>query len=195
MAKLTAAARRRIPKSEFAGPHESYPVNDKPHARNAKARASQAVNAGRMSRSEEHRIDAKADRVLGKSHSTHEGKTLKHEHECKGKHCKHPSHGKSHERHEKHAEHKGKHHHEHGKHHDPEMRGKHKTGRGMTGEGSPRYEREMDGQSKHSTPIKVPPSMPWPHDEYKGRGHHTISERSNGMLLRHDAGRKIKVTR
>lgn len=40
---------------------------DKSHAGNAKARASQAVNAGRMSKSTEAKIDAKANRVLGKS--------------------------------------------------------------------------------------------------------------------------------
>jgi hypothetical protein len=67
MAKLDAAARKKLPASDFAGPDRSYPVNDKSHARNAKARASQAVNAGRMSKSEESKIDSKADRVLGKS--------------------------------------------------------------------------------------------------------------------------------
>jgi hypothetical protein len=41
MAKLTAAARNRIPTSEFAGPNRSFPVNDLSHARNALARASQ----------------------------------------------------------------------------------------------------------------------------------------------------------
>jgi hypothetical protein len=66
MAKLTTKARKALPKSEFAGPDRSYPVNDRAHARNAKARASQAVNAGRMSKSTEAKIDAKADRVLGK---------------------------------------------------------------------------------------------------------------------------------
>ncbi len=34
------------------------------HARNAKARVSQAVNAGRMSKTEEGRIDKKADTVI-----------------------------------------------------------------------------------------------------------------------------------
>ena len=67
MSKLTTKARKALPKSEFAGPDRSYPVPDKSHARNAKARASQAVNAGRMSKSQESKIDAKADRVLGKS--------------------------------------------------------------------------------------------------------------------------------
>lgn len=41
MAKLTAAARNKIPSGEFAGPDRSYPINDKNHARNALARASQ----------------------------------------------------------------------------------------------------------------------------------------------------------
>lgn len=67
MAKLTAAARKKIPDEKFAGPDRSYPVNDRSHAANAKARASQAVNAGRMSKGEEEKIDAKADKVLGKS--------------------------------------------------------------------------------------------------------------------------------
>jgi hypothetical protein len=66
MTKLTAAARKKIPTAEFAGPDRSYPIPDKSHAANAKARASQAVNAGRMSRSTEAKIDAKANRKLGK---------------------------------------------------------------------------------------------------------------------------------
>jgi hypothetical protein len=66
MAKLNAAKRNALPKSDFAGPDRSYPVPDASHARNAKARASQAVNAGRMSKSQEAKIDAKADRVMGK---------------------------------------------------------------------------------------------------------------------------------
>jgi hypothetical protein len=64
--KLTTAARKKLPKAAFAGPGRSYPVEDKSHARNAKARASQAVNAGRMTKAEEAKIDRKADRVLRK---------------------------------------------------------------------------------------------------------------------------------
>lgn len=49
MAKLNAAARKRIPKSEFAlpstrsksGGQGGYPIPDKSHARNALARVSQ----------------------------------------------------------------------------------------------------------------------------------------------------------
>lgn len=66
MAKLTAAARKRIPSSKFAGPGRSYPVNDRSHAINAKARAAQQEKAGRISKAQEARIDAKANKVLGK---------------------------------------------------------------------------------------------------------------------------------
>ena len=67
MAKLTTAARKSMPKSAFGLPgSRSYPMPDRSHAANAKARASQAVNAGRMSKSTEQKIDAKANRVLGK---------------------------------------------------------------------------------------------------------------------------------
>lgn len=64
MAKLDTAQRKALPKKDFAGPGRSYPVENKSHAVDAKARATQAVNAGRMSKSEEKRIDAKANRVI-----------------------------------------------------------------------------------------------------------------------------------
>jgi hypothetical protein len=68
MAKLTSAARKAMPKSEFGIPgKKAYPMPDASHAANAKARASQAVNAGRMSKGTEAKIDAKADRVMGKN--------------------------------------------------------------------------------------------------------------------------------
>ena len=66
MAKLTAKQRKKIPTSKFAGPGRSYPVEDKSHAANAKARATQAVKAGRMSAGQAAKIKAKANRVLGK---------------------------------------------------------------------------------------------------------------------------------
>lgn len=67
MAKLTGKQRKDLPADKFAGPDRSYPVPDKSHAANAKARASQAVHEGRMSKAQEEKIDAKADKVLGKS--------------------------------------------------------------------------------------------------------------------------------
>ena len=67
MAELDANARKKLPAGKFAEPEKrKYPIEDKPHARNAKARASQAVKAGRMSKAEEKRIDRKADAVLDK---------------------------------------------------------------------------------------------------------------------------------
>ncbi|WP_063803305.1 hypothetical protein [Burkholderia ubonensis] len=67
MAKLSTAQRRALPKSDFGLPgKKAYPMPDASHAANAKARASQAVNEGRMSKGTEAKIDAKADRVMGK---------------------------------------------------------------------------------------------------------------------------------
>jgi hypothetical protein len=67
MAELDAGDRKKLPKSKFAEPEKrKYPIEDKAHARNAKARASQAQNAGRISKAEEAKIDKKADAVLRK---------------------------------------------------------------------------------------------------------------------------------
>lgn len=67
MAELSAGKRSKLPDKAFAEPEKrAYPIEDKAHARNAKARASQAVKAGRMSKAEETRIDRKADAVLKK---------------------------------------------------------------------------------------------------------------------------------
>jgi hypothetical protein len=41
MAKLSKAARKKIPTSGFALPGRRYPIEDKAHARNALARVSQ----------------------------------------------------------------------------------------------------------------------------------------------------------
>lgn len=66
MSKLTTKQRNSLPKSEFGLPgSRSFPVNDKPHAANAKARATQAVKAGRMAPATAAKIDAKANTVLG----------------------------------------------------------------------------------------------------------------------------------
>lgn len=63
--KLTTKQRKRLPSSEFAGPGRSYPVNDRAHAANAKARATQMVNAGLLAPSTAAKIKAKANRKLG----------------------------------------------------------------------------------------------------------------------------------
>ena len=61
MARLTAKARRALPKSAFAGPGRSYPVEDKAHARAAKSFAARYASPGQRAK-----IDARADKVLGK---------------------------------------------------------------------------------------------------------------------------------
>jgi len=67
MAKLTAKKRSKIPKSEFGLPGEKkYPMPDKSHAANAKARATQMVSKGKLSPASKAKIDAKANKVLGK---------------------------------------------------------------------------------------------------------------------------------
>ncbi|HEY7901356.1 MAG TPA: hypothetical protein VIC25_09245 [Caulobacteraceae bacterium] len=67
MAELNAKARDRLPDKDFAEPKKrAYPIEDKAHARNAKARASQAVKSGRMPKAEAAKIAKKADKVLGK---------------------------------------------------------------------------------------------------------------------------------
>jgi hypothetical protein len=67
MAELKAKTRNKLPKSEFGMPGErKYPLNDKSHARNAKARASEMASKGKISESTKAKIDRKADKVLGK---------------------------------------------------------------------------------------------------------------------------------
>ena len=67
MAKLTAKSRNKLPASSFGEPgSRKFPMPNKSHAANAKSRATQAVNAGRMSKSTEEKIDAKANFILKK---------------------------------------------------------------------------------------------------------------------------------
>ncbi len=67
MTKLTTNERERLSRSKFALPDEKrFPIEDKAHARNAKARAAQAEKAGHLSAKDKKTVDAKADTVLGK---------------------------------------------------------------------------------------------------------------------------------
>jgi hypothetical protein len=67
MATLTEKKRDNLPDSKFGLPDEhKYPMPDKSHARNAKARASQQVKAGNLTKAEKAKIDRKADRILDK---------------------------------------------------------------------------------------------------------------------------------
>ncbi len=67
MATLTEKKRDKLPDSKFGLPDEhKYPMPDKSHAANAKARASQQKKAGNLTAAEKAKIDRKADRVLDK---------------------------------------------------------------------------------------------------------------------------------
>lgn len=67
MAKLTTKRRKSLPKSDFGMPgSKKYPMPDKAHARNAKARAAQQYKKGKLSASAKAKIDAKANKKLGK---------------------------------------------------------------------------------------------------------------------------------
>jgi len=79
MARLSAAARKKLPKSAFGLPGKgkgeggkgagSYPMPDKKHAAVAKAYAKRFASPA-----ERATIDAKANRVLGKSAGKGKGK-------------------------------------------------------------------------------------------------------------------------
>lgn len=67
MAKLHKGVRDLLAKSKFGLPGQrKYPMPDRSHAANAKARATQMVNAGKLSSSSAAKIRAKANRILGK---------------------------------------------------------------------------------------------------------------------------------
>lgn len=65
MSDLTAKERAELRGKDFGLPMErKYPMPDKSHAANAKARATQQVNKGNLSKEDEAKIDAKANKVL-----------------------------------------------------------------------------------------------------------------------------------
>lgn len=66
MAKLDAAERKEIPTREFGLPGKrKYPMPDRSHAANAKARATQMEKRGKLSAASAAKIRAKANRLLG----------------------------------------------------------------------------------------------------------------------------------
>ena len=75
MGRLTAAQRRRIPKDKYGLPEKkAYPMPDRGHAANAKARASEMENMGKLSKAQVEEIDRKADAILGKSDNDEDDK-------------------------------------------------------------------------------------------------------------------------
>jgi len=68
MSELSTAARKKISTSSFGLPSErKYPMPDRSHAANAKARATQMVKRGKLSASSAAKIKAKANRKLGET--------------------------------------------------------------------------------------------------------------------------------
>ena len=66
MAELSTAHRNKLPKSDFGEPgSRKYPMPDRSHAANAKARAKQMLKRGVISQSEYDKIVRKADKKLG----------------------------------------------------------------------------------------------------------------------------------
>jgi hypothetical protein len=67
VAKISEKQRDKLPEKAFGLPEErKYPMPDKAHARNAKARAAQQEEKGTITKSEERKIARKADRILEK---------------------------------------------------------------------------------------------------------------------------------
>ncbi len=67
MSKLTSKERGKLPKKDFGEPgQKKYPMPGKSHARDAKARAAEMKNKGKLSAAAKKKIDTKANRVLGK---------------------------------------------------------------------------------------------------------------------------------
>lgn len=65
MVELTAKARAKLPKKDFALPESrKYPVDTKARAANAKARAQQQYDKGNISKGTLSKVDAKANKVL-----------------------------------------------------------------------------------------------------------------------------------
>ena len=63
---LTSSKRNRLASSTFGLPgSRKYPMPDRSHATNAKARATQMVERGKLSRGSAAKIRAKANRILG----------------------------------------------------------------------------------------------------------------------------------
>lgn len=73
MARLTSQQRKRVPKSEFGVPSKapgpgSYPMPDRAHAANAKARAAQFASPAVKAK-----VDAKANKILHHGGMRHMG--------------------------------------------------------------------------------------------------------------------------
>jgi len=70
MGHITTSARKHLSAKTFGLPKErKYPMPDRSHAANAKARATQQVKKGKLSAASAAKIRAKANRMLGEKHT------------------------------------------------------------------------------------------------------------------------------
>ena len=89
MATLTAKARKKIPSSKFALSGRRYPIENRRHAADAKARATEEVAAGKLSSADAATVRRKANRVLGESGARASGRypVSMHKSRSCGTHC------------------------------------------------------------------------------------------------------------
>lgn len=66
MAKLSAAARKKLPASQFALSKGRFPIPDRGHAVAAERLAPRSEKAGNITHAQEQKVIAKAKRKLGK---------------------------------------------------------------------------------------------------------------------------------
>lgn len=72
MTILTSESRDKLRSDVFGLPKErKYPMPDKAHARDAKARASEEYSKGRLTKAQRDEIFKHADRVLGHNATAH----------------------------------------------------------------------------------------------------------------------------
>jgi hypothetical protein len=68
MGIISEAMRKKLPSSEFGIPAKrKYPLDTTSRAIDAKGRATQMVKKGKLSKSAEAKIDAKANKVINKN--------------------------------------------------------------------------------------------------------------------------------
>lgn len=60
MARLSAAARKKLPTKTFAGPNRSFPIPDKAHAIAAERLVGRALKAGHITQDQANKIKAMA---------------------------------------------------------------------------------------------------------------------------------------
>jgi phage-related protein len=89
MSKLNASKRNKLKSSIFGLPKQrKYPMPDKAHAANAKARATQMENKGKLSESEKEKIDRKANSILGRSAKHKSGQPMQKKQQLKDEYMK-----------------------------------------------------------------------------------------------------------